>query len=308
MDDIDLPLIASSIQFTRYVCVATIALQVYEWLICLRDEYYYIHKARWTSVKVAYYMCRFYALAVVPSYAWSVIGHHSIPVCAKIERPLLLLMAVLPMMSQGVFIIRTYAFCGRNKFIGAFLFASWMVLFAVYFWILITKYTFGPGLHLLFGDTACIVEESAQAPTGLRYSAITVFSLATFLFDTLLTAMVFIRCVRSRTMWGPLGKTFVTQGVLAYLMLSGIDLAVAIVYLLPDQAHDGVAILRNPASCIVACRLILMFRRRADPTASTMVRNDSQFIRVEARRVAAVLAAVDSDSKSDNSEPIEHWD
>jgi hypothetical protein len=219
------------------------------------------------------------------------------------------MMAVLPLVSQGVFVIRTYAFTGRSKFIGGFLLASWMVLLASYFWILISKYAFTPFLHSLFGDTACIVEESEQGKTGLRYSAITVYSLATFLFDTLLTAMVFIRCIRSRTMWGPLGKAFVAQGVLAYLMLSGIDLAVAIVYLLPDQAHDGVAILRNPASCIIACRLILMFRRRADPTASTMIRNDSQFIRVEARRVAVELAAKDSDeTKSDHKEPIEHWD
>jgi len=298
--------IASSIQFTRYICVVTIALLVYEWLICFGDEYHYIHKARWTSVKLAYYICRFYALAVVPTYAWSVIGHHSIPVCAKVERPLLLLMAILPMFSQGVFIIRTYAFCGRNKFLGAFLLASWMLLFAVYIWIMITKYTFGPFLHSLFGETACIVEEADQAHTGLRFSSITVFSLATFLFDSLLTAMVFIRCIRSRTMWGRLGKTFVTQGVLAYLMLSGIDLAVAIVYLLPDQAHDGVAILRNPASCIIACRLILMFRRRADPAASTVVQNDSQFLRFAAGRMAAELDH--SDAKSDHKQPIEDWD
>jgi hypothetical protein len=212
------------------------------------------------------------------------------------------MMAVLPMISQGIFIIRTYAFTGRSKSVGVFLVASWITLFVIYFWILISKYTFGGGLNQLFGDTACIVEESSLAPTGLRFSAIAVFSLATFFFDTLLTVMVFIRCLRFRTMWGPLGKAFVSQGLMAYVMLSAIDLAVAVVYLMPEQAHDGIAILRNPASCIIACRLILKFRRRADP--SDMDRDDSQLLRNAIGRVNANV--VTQDAKKDHNGPIGH--
>jgi hypothetical protein len=130
------------------------------------------------------------------------------------------------------------------------------------------------------------------------------FIFATFLFDSVMTLLVFTHAIRRRTLALPLGKAFIAQGLMAYVMLSALDLSITIVFLLPYRENDGVVIMRPDTGCIIACRLILMLRRRVDPTADTQVRRQSEIVRDAIGRIEAMGGAV----YKDHTQTIQHWD
>jgi len=304
---------AFSLHFDQYMTVAAYTLQVYEWLACLDDEFLYIHKARMTSVKVAYLFCRYYPLLFYPVYTWAWAGNHSIPVCTKVVKPLYILHIFFLMSAQVVFVIRTYAFAGRNKFILAFLVACWMAILGSLLWAMSTQWFFVPDWHLLFGDSGCFaINDPSLGKSRISFEhhsfdSNAAVALATLLFDSLMTAIVVIHFIRFRTTWGrgSLAKAFFVQGLIAYVMLLGLNLLQVASFFSPGNLFDGLAILYNPTSDIIACRLILALRRRADPTATTQIRNMSHLVRGEMCRLEAVGGVLADDGEN---RAIEGWD
>jgi len=301
-------------RLTRYICAATITVLFYEWFACFEEECRYIHKAPWTSVKVAYLLCRYYPLIFFPVYTWSIVGEHTLATCLQVTKPIHITMALFMLIAQAVFIIRTYAFTGRNKFTLAFLVGCWISLCTTLLWILVTKYSvINESIFKLDGTFACALQSHNVSPKygfngqldrvrSLR--PLGMFIFATFLFDSVMTLLVFTHAIRRRTLALPLGKAFIAQGLMAYVMLSALDLSITIVFLLPYRENDGVVIMRPDTGCIIACRLILMLRRRVDPTADTQVRRQSEIVRDAIGRIEAMGGAV----YKDHTQTIQHWD
>jgi len=296
-----LPLIVKlgfAFQLARYSTIAVHVIQVYDWLLCLSDEYLASHKARWTSVKVAYLFCRYYPLFIVPINIWGWVGNHPLSVCIKVWRQPIILLSVCPMLAQGVFLIRTYAFAGRNKFILAFLFACWTALLVTVLRIPFANYIFFDEWHILFGDGGCFWTHEA-------FNAHALFYLFTFLFDSLMTAIVLVQCIRFRGMRGQVGKVFVQQGLIAYLVLSAMNLTTAIGFFGPDRRFDSLAVVQTVTSNVIACRLILMLKRQADPTQQ---RAYSESIRYPVIQEEVTQSTLIDDASSHHNQPIEHWD
>jgi len=297
-------------KFCSYVTVAAYAIQVYDWLICFNDEQTYIHKARWTSVKVSFLICRYLPLFLWPFYIWAWALSHHVSVCAKVVQPLYVLLVFPTMLAQVVLIIRTYAFTGHNKLVLALLTALWIALFGAQLWKQITRWSVVHEWQDLIGDFPCFAWDRRTTATGVGvYSRHihAMYKLYTFLLDTLMMAMVFIHCIRCRNVWGPLAKVFVAQGLIAYVMMSALHLATTIILFNPhSRLYDGICFLPPVLGCVIACRLILMLRRRTDPTATTQVQNESKCLQDAIVRLEAKLATTD-DSASDH-QPIEHWD
>jgi hypothetical protein len=217
------------------------------------------------------------------------------------------------MSAHVVFIIRTYAFAGRNKFILAFLVAGWMALLGSYLWTMITKWTFPVELASLYGNSPCFGIDHPSRQSGgnfEHYKPISnaMLTLATFLFDSLMTAIVFIYCIQFRNLWGQLVKVFVVQGLMAYVFLSALNLAFTIQVLMPHRQWDGLGMFRGLTSCIIACRLILALRRTTDPTATTQVRMLSQAVQDAIVRLEATERAVIDNEEKDHHQPLERWD
>jgi len=303
---------AVMVQFTRYCIVSAYALQLYEWSICFSDEYLYVHKARWTSVKFAYLLSRYFPLFFQALCLWAWVGNHPLSVCHKVVRPVQMMLPVFVMIAQIIFIIRTYAFTGRNKFLLAFLVACLIAFIGSNFWMM-SQWTLVVQLQMMFGDSACFaLDPSASPKPGADYqdhhsfNAARILLICQVLFDSLMTVIIVVHCIRFRAIiWGPLGKVFVVQTVMAYVMISALSLAAAILLFEPDRQYDGLASLRDPLSCILGCRLILMLRRRVDPTATTQVRNRSLLVRDDIGRMEAAEVVVIDDVKN---HPIESWD
>jgi len=299
-----------AIQFARYVVLAAYTVHVYEWLICFVDEYLYIHKARWTSVKVAYLICRYFPLFVFPVHLWAWMGDHTVSVCAKVVKPLFPMLALFPSFAQAVFVIRTYAFTGRRKVILAFLAACWTALLITILWIYITKFTLIDDWLNLVGPSGCFAaDESASTHVAFSHPTLqanAVYLICSFIFELLMTAMVFIHCIRYRSMRGRLGKSFVVHGLMAFVVLSALNLATAIAFLSPEPRDDTMNIMNVLGSDLIACRLILMLRRQVNPTATTEDRKRSRLVRDAFGRLEVMENVVIE--PSDQNKVIEHWD
>jgi hypothetical protein len=304
---------AFAVQFAQYTAVATYSLQVYEWLICFSDEYLYVHKARWTSIKVAYLICRYFPLLVFPVYLWAWVGNHSTSVCAKVVQPLYILLVFPTMAAQVVLIIRTYAFAGHNKLILVLLSSLWCAMLGAQLWKQITRWTVVVEWQDLIGDFPCFAWDRRTTASGVGvYSRHihAMFKLYTFLFDSLMMGIVFIHCLRYRAIWGPLAKVFVAQGLIAYVMMSALHLATTIILFNPNsRLYDGICFLPPVLGCVIACRLILMLRRRTDPNTTTQAHEHSKAIKdaIGQLELAALTDPTTDDSESD-PQPIERWD
>jgi hypothetical protein len=299
-----------AIQIVRYVAVAAYAIHVYEWLICFSDEYLYIHKARWTSVKAAYLICRYFPLFVWPVYLWAWVGDHTASVCAIVVKPLFPMLAFFPAFAQAVFVIRTYAFTGRSKFILAFLVACWSAILGTILWVYTTKFSLIDDWINLVGPSGCFAANKT-ASTHVAFSHTTleanaVYLICSFVFELLMTAIVFFHCIRYRSMRGRLGKSFVVHGLMAFVILSATNLATAIAFLSPDPKWDSMNIMNSLLSDLIACRLILMLRRQVNPSATIQDRKRSRLVRDAIGRLE-VMENVAIEASRQN-QVIEGWD
>jgi hypothetical protein len=298
------------IRLARDMIVAAYALQVYDWLLCLSDEYLYIHKARWSSIKIAYLFCRYYPLFVWPMMIWGWVGDHTIPVCNKVMLPLHILSSFCPTAAQAVFIIRTYAFTGRNKVMLAFLTACWMALYGYLLWVPIGTFRFYDEWSRNFGNSACFGAPYSRAGNGKdilphgRIDVVAIYHLCNFSFDSMMTVIVLVHCVRSRNIRGPVGKVFVQQGLIAYVMLSAITLPTAALYFGSERGWDSISLFLTVATCVIACQLILTLKRRANPTPTSQDRELSDIVRGAMGRLEAAENAKIAD---DSNQRIDDW-
>jgi len=218
------------------------------------------------------------------------------------------------MCAQAIFIIRTYAFTGRNKFILVFLVAAWVALLGSYLWIMSTRWFFPVELGSLFGDSPCFATDdppSRHSEADFQHfspRSNAILRLATFLLDSFMTAIVFIHTIRIQALRSQLAQAFIGQGLMAYVFLSGLNLVVAIIFFMPDRRFDGLGIFLGPTSAIMACRLILMLPRRTDPTSTTQLRAQSQLIQDGLEFTFAVPESISiDDDELDLHHPIERW-
>jgi hypothetical protein len=275
---------ATQLLIGRYSVTAVYVVQVYEWLIQLDDEWTLIHQARWTSVKIAYLFCRYYPLLVFPVYLWAWLGDHSSELCQKIIHPLYAFLVPFHLCPQGVILMRAYAFTGRNKFVLAILLPAYLAFITAFSWLLGSQFIYVKDLYFLFGTSACFANDKhAEDGPGFSYTRATrtgLVILGSFLLDSLMMSVVILHCIRIRSTQGTLGRTFLKQGAGVFVVMSGLNLLVASIYLGRNRQFDGVGtpflMILGP---VLACRLVLMLRRTVSPSESEERRRQSCLVR-----------------------------
>jgi len=214
------------------------------------------------------------------------------------------------MFGQAVFIIRTYAFTGRRKSLLAFLVACSIALLGTKLWIYIAKYTWVAEWHSFIGDTGCFATDRSESPAAFAQQSLkanAVFQLCLLIFDLFMTAVVAIHSIRFPALWGPLAKAFVVHGLMAFFVLSALSLVMAIAFLSRDPKWATVSILYILLSDVIACRLILMFRKQVNPSATTQDREFSRLVQDAIVRLEARENVVIDDAASDHNHAIESW-
>ncbi|KAF8644415.1 hypothetical protein AX16_008475 [Volvariella volvacea WC 439] len=261
-----------------------------------------IHKARWTSIKIAYLICRYYPILAFPFYLWAWLGDYPRETCEKVVHPLYGMMVVFSLSAQVVILIRSWAFAGRNPIILGMLVTCFIILAGAEIWLFGTNFVVVKELYLLLGDSACFANDGlAQAGGPYEYlsafptavsspvsdsprdddvDSLQIIMLGAFFFDLLMMLIVIVYCIRIRSVRGRLGKTFLFQGFSGFVVISSLNLMTACLYFSPNRQWDGlglpiIAILPD----VIACRLILALRKRVNPTASAVERKHSKVVR-----------------------------
>jgi len=120
--------------------------------------------------------------------------------------------------------------------------------------------------------------------------------------------IVFIHCVRGR-IWTPLGKAFVFQTLMAYVLLTGLNIFSFTQYLTPNRRWDAASCFYEQMNPVIACRLILSLKRHANPSATTEAREHSRAIRSAVARLETTEDSATADAVREHDyEPIERWE
>ncbi|KAH9057384.1 hypothetical protein EDB87DRAFT_1106633 [Lactarius vividus] len=290
VDSLTLQLFASglnSVAIGRYSFISAYVVCLYDWIISLDQEVALIYPAPWNIVKAAYIFCRYYPMAVAPFHLWGVIGDHEQHVCESYYRVLFACPMPSILSAQFILMLRTYAFSGRNARILVVLSITYLGFAVVMIWVLSKKLTLSllslmvkRGGCFAVSDVPTIDEGLANAvahgistvPVPIAYHVGMISILATF-FDCLNMLVVLWHWVRGCGTLGPLGKSFLKQGILVYVVMTALNALTIGAFLSSYLVRQGLGASSSFAYILpsaLACRLVLMLRRKASPTETKL--------------------------------------
>ncbi|KAJ6605826.1 hypothetical protein B0H10DRAFT_2076003 [Mycena sp. CBHHK59/15] len=265
-----------SIRSTRGGLIAVYCVSVYEWLETFTTEIKLIHTSRWNSIKVAYLLCRYYALFSWPFVLYAYVGNHTAQTCAELTRPVNYVLLPMQLFAQGVMLMRAYAFAGRDIRALVVLCVCYVALAATDVWLFCIEVAQVPDeAYDLLGGTGCFPDYAAGRG-GVR---LVIAMSASVVMDLVSLSVIVFYCLRKRSMRGSLGRTFIRQGLLAFGIVLVVHSVSMGVYFDPRSFHNGVGfpyilIISN----VMACRVILDLRRKAAPTESEILRQHSLLV------------------------------
>ncbi|KAI9452770.1 hypothetical protein BJY52DRAFT_1418560 [Lactarius psammicola] len=289
----------------RYTILATYVVCFYDWIISLDQEVAFIYPAPWNLVKAAYLFCRYYPMVIAPFHLWGLVGNHEQRVCESYYHVLFACAIPTMLSAQLILMMRTYAFSGRKKKVLAVLSVAFFGHVGVIIWVMSKQLTLAP-LFFLTKRNGCfaISDEptfaivasagpgviSVHVPVAYHIGMISI--LAT-VFDCLNMFVVVRHCIQGRGTLGPLHKSFLTQGLLVYVVMTVLNALTIGTYFSTSLIQKGLASSSSFAYTLpsaLACRLVLMLRRKASPTEteirveySHMVNEALEMIAVERR-------------------------
>ncbi|KAI9430245.1 hypothetical protein H4582DRAFT_1530074 [Lactarius indigo] len=284
-----LQLLASSLDILnigRYSLIAAYAVCFYDWIISLDQEVAFIYPASWNVVKAAYLFCRYYPLVIAPFHFWGLLADHEQHVCESYYRVLFACTIPTILSAQFILMLRTYAFSGRKKIVLAILSITLFGLFSVLIWVVCKHLT----LSLLFvvvKRTSCFAISDqpnfflgaagpvhganlGQSPFAYHLGMI---SILTALFDGLNMFIVVRHCIRERGTFGPIGQSFLKQGVLVYVITTSLNMLTIGTFFSSRLMHEAKGVgpwFAYILPSALSCRLVLMLRRKASPTETEL--------------------------------------
>ncbi|KAF8273786.1 hypothetical protein EI94DRAFT_1714927 [Lactarius quietus] len=278
---------ATALTTGRYSITAAYAACFYDWIISLDDEVTFIYPAPWNVVKGAYIFCRYYPLAIAPFHFWGFIGEHERHVCESYYRALYACTIPTILSAQFILMLRTYAFSGRKKTVLVVLSIAFLGLVGVIIWVTSKQLSLS-FVFFVVKRSGCFaisdqptLNDATIARLAHGYTAtqshfayhIGMISILTTFFDCLNMFVVIRHCVRERGTFGPLGQSFLKQGIPVYVIMTALNTLTIGTFFSSQlmQEIKGVGpwfayILPSALSC----RLVLMLRRKASPTETEL--------------------------------------
>jgi len=274
----------------RYSLSAAYTVLFYDWIISLDKEVAFIYPAPWNAVKIAYLFCRYYPLAVAPFLFWGFIGNHDESVCQSHFHALYACVMPTMLSAQFILMLRSYAFSGRKRLVLVALLSSFLSIVGYVVWV-VSKELSLTALFIIKESSGCFATSNQPTAGLLRVVGayqLGLISVLTAIFDCLNMFIVIWHCVRQRSTLGPLGQSFLKQGVLVYVIMTALNTLTIGMYFTSHmlfQAQGSWFAYILPSA--LACRLVLLLRRKASPTETELHIQYSHMID-EALEMAAV--------------------
>ncbi|KAF8501039.1 hypothetical protein F5888DRAFT_1327218 [Russula emetica] len=286
-----------SVAAGRYTIGAAYTVLFYDWIISLDKEVAFIYPGSWNAVKIAYLFCRYYPLVVAPFHFWGLVGNHD-EKCLSV---------VLP---RSLRICNAHDVVSAVRLVLVALLTSFLSIVGYVVWV-VSKELSLTALFLIDERSGCFATTNQpNAADSLRVIGayqLGLISVFTAIFDCLNMFIVIWHCVQQRSTLGPLGQSFLKQGVVVYVIMTALNALTIGTYFTSDmlyQAQGSWFAYLLPSA--LACRLVLLLRRKASPTETELHIQYSHMIG-EALEMAAVQRRVadtlDSSIPSLRAEP-----
>ncbi|CAK5273779.1 unnamed protein product [Mycena citricolor] len=268
-----------SIALTRWSVVAVYCIALCEWLHALPKEVDLIWPSRWNSIKLAYFLCRYYSVLTWPIVIYAYVLDHSIQTCSRLTHAVNYTLLPMQCFAHAVMLMRAYGFTGRNRKALVLLCTCLAGLIGVNVWFFCVDVPqLADLVYEVLGGTGCFPDYSATSDNlriGLEMAA------AVFMDLISLLVIVLYRIQKGRFQ-GSLSRVFVNQGLLAFGCMLAVNATALGSYYNPDLYHNGMAlpyilILPN----VVACRVIISLRTKARPSETELDRQHSALIEDE---------------------------
>lgn len=297
----------------RYSITSAYVVCFYDWIISLDQEVAFIYPAPWTAVKGAYLFCRYYPLAIALFHFWGFIGNHEKQVCESYYHALYACTVPTMLSSQFILMLRTYAFTGKTRTILVALSISFFSLVGVAIWVMSKQLTLS-ALFLVIERSGCFAT-SDQPSSGVVRAVgayhLGMISLLSAIFDCLNMFLVIRRCVQERGTLGPIGQSFMRQGIVVYAVMTALNALTIGTYFSSNLLHQGLGSwFAYILPSALTCRLVLMLRRTASPTEtelhvqySHMVNEALEMVSVESHPEETPEDLVPSSSTDTHSQP-----
>ncbi|KAH8981679.1 hypothetical protein EDB86DRAFT_419289 [Lactarius hatsudake] len=275
----------SGVASGRYCMIAAYFACFYDWVISLDQEVALIYPAPWNSVKAAYIFCRYYPMTIAPFHIWGLVGNHEQSVCESYYHVLSACSMPTLLSAQYILMLRTYAFSGRKTRVLVALSITYLGLVGVIIWVLSKELTLAP-LFFFTKRNACfamsdepditvlaaIVSQGKAVPAPIAYHMGMISVLATF-FDCINMLVVLWYWAQGRDTFGPLGKSFLKQGILVYVVMTASNALSLCAFLSSYLVYHGLgasSLFAYIMPSALACRLVLMLRQKASPTETKL--------------------------------------
>ncbi|KAH9997939.1 hypothetical protein BJV77DRAFT_782642 [Russula vinacea] len=209
----------------RYSIGAAYTILFYEWIISLDKEVAFIYPAPWNAVKIAYLFCRYFPLAVSPFLFWGFLGNHTESVCRLYYHALYACVMPSMLSAQFILMLRSYAFSGRRRLVLVALLTSFLSLVGYVVWVVSNQLDL-TALFRINESSGCFATSNQPVPgllRGVGAYQLGVISVLTAFFDCLNMFVVVRHCVRERSTLGPLGESFLKQGVIVYVIMTALN-------------------------------------------------------------------------------------
>jgi len=183
--------------------------------------------------------------------------------------------------AQFILMLRSYAFSGRRRLILLTLSTSFFGLVSYVVWV-VSKELSLTALFLINERSGCFATSNQPVAGSLRVVGayqLGLISVLTAVFDCLNMFIVIRHCVRERSTLGPLGESFLKQGVLVYVIMTALNALTIGTYFsnhLLYQAQGSWFAYILPSA--LSCRLVLLLRRKASPTETELQDQFSQMV------------------------------
>ncbi|EIM79317.1 uncharacterized protein STEHIDRAFT_126547 [Stereum hirsutum FP-91666 SS1] len=249
------------VKVAQIYVASTTSVLVWDWLVCLPQEWRYIWKADWTAIKVLYLMVRYYTFVVlVVTDVWF-FADWSEASCAKNLRVLPGIAVVIDVCVELVLALRVYALYGRSTrilmFLGVMMAGFTGVMIAVP--IMAFDYT-----RLPSWPGPCLVTGKPSA-AGPKF--IIAFYASPMAVDFTLTALTLWRGLRVKRHGSASGlmNVFIKDGLFYFVAISSLNLINVIFFVQPNVLIESInAPMSIQLSTVLSCRLILNLRAIRD--------------------------------------------
>ncbi|KAH6904379.1 hypothetical protein BKA70DRAFT_1387246 [Coprinopsis sp. MPI-PUGE-AT-0042] len=254
-----------------------VAVAVWDWMTCLRAEWYCIWKKEWSLIKGLYLWTRYYGIVCFALNLWLFNANFSEEQCKSLHYIIAATCMWVTLGSEAILAVRTYAFLGKNKWLG---FGLGGLLAAETAYLL---YVSIAGVGQInpppFPDADGVIRGPCTASDKPGQHVVSGFWLAPVAFDLICT---FLTVAKALTLHravsrSPIVQIFIREGVFYFLAVAGVNVLNAAFMFQKNPSIQNInSYLALVLSQVLCCRLVLNLKGARDGLVHTSGAQASQ--------------------------------